>query len=298
MNQPTETSKGYLYALLSFLSWGLLPIFWKGIKMVPAFEILAHRIFWSFLFLLIWILFKKRKEVHNLLLDRKKRNSLFFAGILVSSNWGVYIYAVNSDRIMEASLGYYINPLVSVFLGILLLGEKLDRLKQLALVLASAAVLYFTIDYGRFPYIALYLALSFGFYGLMKKRQGLEAMSALTIETLSLAPLAALFIGYKVLDGSGSLFMHSWQIDTLLLFTGIITTLPLYWFSRGAQKIPLTSIGFMQYITPTIMLILAVMVYKEPFPHEKIIAFGMIWLALGFYSIAMWKNARNSYRSI
>jgi chloramphenicol-sensitive protein RarD len=174
----------------------------------------------------------------------------------------------------------------------IILKEKMDKLKSIALIIASIAVIYLTLDFGRFPWIALMLAVSFAFYGLVKKTAGIQAIPALAVETLILTPLAGLFILWGIVNGSGTLFSGEISIDFYLILTGIVTTLPLYWFAKGAQLIPLSAIGFMQYIGPTLMLLIGVIVYDEPFKKEQMIAFGLIWLALVLYTISMIRNTR------
>lgn len=292
MENPKNSGIGYIYALQAFFAWGILPLYWKLLSKIPALEVLAHRIFWSFVFLAIFILIKKHRNLTELLKQRKTRNSLLISSLLIGGNWGLFIYAVNINQIVEASLGYYINPIVNVLLGMIILKEKMDKLKSIALIIASIAVIYLTLDFGRFPWIALMLAVSFAFYGLVKKTAGIQAIPALTVETLILTPLAGLFILWGIVNGSGTLFSGEISIDFYLILTGIVTTLPLYWFAKGAQLIPLSAIGFMQYIGPTLMLLIGVIVYDEPFKKEQMIAFGLIWLALVLYTISMIRNTR------
>lgn len=292
MENSKNNTVGYIYALQAFFAWGILPLFWKLLSDIPAMEVLAHRIFWSFVFLLLFILIKKQKNIIALLKQKKTRNSLIVSSLLIGGNWGLFIYAVNINQIVEASLGYYINPIVNVLLGMIILKERLNTLKTIALIIASISVIYLTIDYGRFPWIAIILALSFGFYGLVKKTAGIEAIPALTVETFILAPIAAGFIFWKIFDHSGALFSGNISTDTYLILTGIVTTLPLYWFAKGAQRIPLSAIGFMQYIGPTLMLLIGVFVYDEAFKREQIIAFSLIWFALILYTISMIRGTR------
>lgn len=292
MGAKSTTTTGYIYTLQAFLAWGILPIYWKLLNSVPALEILAHRIFWSFIFLFAWLLWTKQKRIWDLLKQKKTRKSLLLSSLLIGSNWGLYIYAVNSDQIIEASLGYYITPLMNIMLGMLVLKEKLDKLKLSALIIASLSVIYLTLDYGQFPWISIYLAISFSLYGLIKKTAGIEAMPALSIETLILTPIAAIFIGYKMILGSGALFAGPNFIDIMFILSGVATTLPLYWFAKGAQRIPLSSVGFMQYIGPSIMLIIGIVMYGERFKQEQAIAFGLIWIALVLYTTSMIRNTR------
>ncbi|PXX98783.1 EamA family transporter RarD [Marinifilum breve] len=293
MENNKNNTVGYIYALQAFFAWGILPLFWKLLSDIPAMEVLAHRIFWSFVFLLLFILIKKQKNIIALLKQKKTRNSLIVSSLLIGGNWGLFIYAVNINQIVEASLGYYINPIVNVLLGMIILKERLNTLKTIALIIASISVIYLTIDYGRFPWIAIILAGSFGFYGLVKKTAGIEAIPALTVETFILAPIAAGFIFWKLFDHSGALFSGNISTDAYLMLTGIVTTLPLYWFAKGAQRIPLSAIGFMQYIGPTLMLLIGVFVYDEAFRKEQIIAFSLIWFALVLYTISMIRGTRH-----
>lgn len=297
MENSKSSSIGYIYALQAFFAWGILPLFWKLLSDIPALEVLSHRIFWSFVFLLLFILIKRQRNIVDLLKQRKSRNSLIISSLLIGGNWGLFIYAVNINQIVEASLGYYINPIVNVLLGMLILQERLDKLKTVALVIACIAVIYLTIDYGKFPWIAIILAGSFGFYGLVKKTAGIEAIPALTVETFILAPFAGVFIVWQLMDGSGALFSGSLSTDTYLILTGIVTTLPLYWFAKGAQRIPLSAIGFMQYIGPSLMLLIGVFVYDEPFRREQVIAFSMIWFALLLYSFSMVRNTKQKVKA-
>jgi len=292
MSTQQSQASGYLYTFQAFLTWGLLPIYWKWLSHIPALEILAHRIFWSLIFVMLFLVWKKNLKLTPIFRNKKSLTTLIITGFLVGSNWGIYIYAVNANHIVEASLGYYITPLLNVALGILFLKERLNRIQLIALLLAATAVIYLTVDYGRFPWISIYLAVSFGVYGLLKKMSGVEAMPALAIETLALTPFAFGYIIWKMIDGSGHLFMESRTVDFLLIMAGVATTMPLYWFGLGAKRISLTSVGFMQYIGPTIMLFLGIFIYQEEFPIEKQIAFFFIWLALALYSYSVFRGYR------
>lgn len=293
MTDPKNVqTSGYIYTMQAFISWGLLPIFWKWLNHLPAIEILAHRIFWSLVFVMALLAARKQLHLGAIFKDRKAFGALVITGLLVGSNWGVYIYAVNANHIVEASLGYYITPLVNVALGMIFLGERLNRLQQIALFLAVIAVAYLTIDLGRFPWISIYLAISFGLYGLIKKLSGVEPMPALAIETMVLTPFALGYIVWGLLSGEGHFFTDSRTTDLLLVLAGVVTTLPLFWFGVGAKRIPLSSVGFMQYIAPTIMLLLGIFLYDEVFPVQKQIAFTCIWLALVLYSYSVIKMYR------
>ena len=289
---PTDQGQtsGYIYTFLAFFCWGLLPIYWKLLNHMPAEEILSHRIFWSLIFVLVFLAWKKQLKLAYIFRNKKALGTLMITGLLVGSNWGIYIYAVNINHIIEASLGYYITPLINVALGILFLKERLNKIQLLALILAAGAVTYLTVDYGQFPWISIYLAVSFGLYGLLKKMSGVEAMPSLAIETLVLTPFALAYIIWGMVSGRGHLFTESIQTDFLLIMAGVVTTLPLYWFGLGAKRISLTSVGFMQYVAPTIMLLLGIFMYREGFPKEKQVAFSAIWIALALYTYSIIKN--------
>ncbi len=284
--QQNQTS-GYIYTFQAFLTWGLLPIYWKWLSHIPALEILAHRILWSLVFVVLILAWQKKLQFKAIFRNRKAWMTLAVTGLLVGSNWGVYIYAVNIDHIVEASLGYYITPLLNVALGVIFLHERLNKVQLLALTLAAGAVVYLTVDYGQFPWISIFLAATFGVYGLLKKMSGVDALPALAIETMVLTPFALGYIVWGMYTGHGHLFNESAKIDFLLIMAGVATTLPLYWFGIGAKRISLTSVGFMQYIGPSIMLFLGIFIYKEGFPQEKQIAFSAIWIALALYSYSI-----------
>jgi len=292
MTQQKEQTSGYVYTFMAFLTWGLFPIYWKMLSHIEAIEVLAHRIFWSLIFVILLLVWKKKLQLASIFKNKKALLTLIVTGILIGSNWGIFIYAVNEGHIIEASLGYYITPLLNVGLGMLFLNERLNKIQLVALILAAAAVLYLTIDFGRFPWISMLLASTFAIYGLLKKLSGVEALPSLAIETLVLAPFALAYIIYKMSLGTGALFAENRMIDILLIMAGVVTTMPLYWFGLGAKRISLTSVGFMQYIGPTIMLFIGIFMYKEGFPKEKQIAFAAIWMALVFYSYSI----VNAYR--
>lgn len=285
--------KGIVYTTVAFFAWGVLPFYWKALGAVPAFEILAHRILWSFVFITIVLAVRRNTQVKALLKDPRSRKSLLVTSALIGLNWFTYVYAVNSEHIVEASMGYYINPLVSVFLGIVILKERLNLLQIFSFVLACVGVLYLTMDYGKFPWIAVLLACAFGLYGLFKKTSNLQSLPSLMIETMLLSPLALGIIVYQASISRGSFFSISIKTDFLLIFAGVITTLPLYWFAQGAKRIPLSSVGFLQYIAPTLMLCIGVFVYNETFTRAHLISFGLIWIALVLYSLTLVRTSRS-----
>ncbi|OLQ45645.1 transporter [Bacillus licheniformis] len=297
--QYSETKKGVLYTAVSFIMWGLFPLYWKLLAQLPALDILAHRIIWSFVFMCILLFFLRQwKTGWQELRSLKKKGgilSLFLASILISINWFVYIWAVNHGFLLEASLGYYINPLVSVLLGILFLKEKLNRLQLVAVSIAAAGVIISAFQYGSIPYVALLLAFSFGLYGLSKKRTSLSSAIGLTLETFMIMPIA---LGYLLLSGhaqpAGAESGETWM---LLFFAGVFTALPLLLFAEGAKRLPLYQVGILQYIAPTITLLIGLFVYHEPFSSSKAFTFSCIWAALLLFTFSQvkWKRASKSH---
>ena len=275
--------QGYFYVTLAYLSWGLLPVYWKHLDVLPAVYILAHRILWSSIFTLALCFFAKRNYLRKYFTNWKSLAGLMITGILVSANWGVYIYAINSEQIVEASLGYFINPLVSIVLGMVFLGERLNKIQIMALFLAITGVIYLTFNYGHFPWIAVVLALTFGVYGLLKKKMNYDSMSALSVETSLVAPIA---LGYLIFENSNEIVVFTTQpytITVLLVLSGVITALPLYWFGTAAVRIPLFSIGFFQYLAPTIKLFIGIHIFHETFSSTHAVSFSFIWAGLILY---------------
>lgn len=281
----SEGQKGIIWAAGAYIVWGVLPIYWKTLQHVPSAEILTSRVLWACLFTLIIVILMGnlstlRNDLIALWRNKKAFWSLFSASFLITANWFLYIWAVNSSHMVETSLGYYINPLVSVLLGIFFLKERLTKAQLAAFFIAAIGVLILTVSYGRFPWLAFALALSFGLYGLMKKTIKLDALRGLTIETMFVLPFAIVFYVYLFMTGKAVLFHDTIQTDFLLLLTGAATAIPLLLFTKGAQNIPLYMIGFLQYIAPTCMLILGVIIYGESFALIDMISFSFIWFAL------------------
>jgi chloramphenicol-sensitive protein RarD len=278
--------KGIFYAFGAYLIWGLFPIYWKLLKHVPAIQLVGHRIIWSFL-LLAAILFATRKwrELRAPLSDRKILCIYFIAALLVGANWSIYVWAVNSSYIIEASLGYFINPLLSVFLGVVFLRERLRLFQWIAIGIAAAGVLFLTVDYGHLPWISLSLAFTFGFYGLVKKIAPLSSLNGLTIETGILFLPAFLFLAYQDRLGQGA-FLHTDIVSNLLMAgAGLITTIPLLLFVSAARRIPLSMVGIIHYITPTCQFLLGVLAYGEVFSATRAIGFGIVWIALIIFGV-------------
>ncbi|MFD1172564.1 EamA family transporter RarD [Oceanobacillus picturae] len=289
MNAKQEQT-GILLTAGAYLLWGFLPIYWKAVNHVSAGEILAHRIVWSFVFMLVLIALLGKwstvlKECKAILTNKKQLIAVIFASIMITLNWLTFIWAVNSDHVLQASLGYYINPLISILLGILVLKETLTKRQLVSFILAGAGVLFLTVSYGVFPWVSLLLAISFGLYGLFKKRLDVGAFASLTIETMFITPIAILYLLIipENIFQANTFFTPS---TMLLIGAGIVTAVPLLLFAGGARRIPLAMIGFLQYIAPTIMLILGVFVYNETFTTAHLIAFSLIWIALINYMLS------------
>ncbi|MFX3617098.1 MAG: EamA family transporter RarD [Sporolactobacillus sp.] len=286
-----EHRKGSFYAVAAYLMWGLFPLYWIPLQKIASFEILSHRIVWSFVFMTVLLLVEHKfsqflAALHTFLASPKQFLLIVLASFLISINWFIYIWAVTHGHVVESSMGYYINPLVSILLAILFLKEKLTRWQILAVILAAAGVLVQTVGFGRFPIIALALAFSFGFYGLTKKLIPMDATLELTFETLCILPIALYYLIHLQISGTAAFASGSMAIDLLLIGTGIVTAVPLLFFAEAAQRISLTMIGFFQYITPTISLIIGITVYKEIFNWIQLISFSFIWLGLIVFSLS------------
>ncbi|NEQ49696.1 MAG: EamA family transporter RarD [Leptolyngbya sp. SIO3F4] len=277
-----NTKTGPLYAFLAYGSWGLLPIYWKFFSSVSPIEVLSHRMIWSLVFLgLILTLQKRLSELRKLPL--RQVIGLLATALLLSINWGLYIYGVNTDRVVETSLGYFINPLVSVLLGFIVLRERLYRGQQIAVVLASIGVGYFIWQFGAVPWIALFLAGTFALYGLLRKMVAVSPMVGLAVETALMTPVGLLMIFYWSATGTGS-FGSSPGLTLLFIGAGVATSMPLLWFNNAAKRLSLATLGFCQYMAPSIQLILGVFLYREPFTQTHLISFSLIWTALVIYS--------------
>ena len=279
---------GVGYALGAFGLWGLFPIYFKAVAAVPAPEVLAHRILWSVVFVAVLLAgLRQWRGVAAALRDRRTALRLLLSAVLIAVNWLTFIWAVAHDRVLEASLGYFITPLVSVLLGRLVLGEALARLQWLAVALAALGVGYMLAGLGKLPWVSLVLAATFGSYGLARKTTAVAAAPGLFVETLLLAPLA---IGFLLWLGEAGTFARvSLRWDLLLAAAGLVTALPLILFAQAARRLRLASVGLFQYITPTCQMLLAVFAFGEAFTRGHAITFGCIWLALALYSFSAWR---------
>lgn len=278
-------NKGMLYAIAAYGLWGLFPLYWKTLQHVPALEILSHRMAWSLLFVLVLLVVRRQWGWLKTAVSQPKTLLLFTASaILLSLNWFVYIWGVNAGHIVETSLGYFINPLVSVLMGVFFLGEKLRRGQWAAIGLAAVGVVYLTVRYGALPWIALTLATSFALYGLIRKTAPLGSLEGLSLETALMFFPALGYLLYLEAAGTAA-FGHVDTLTTVLLgFAGVATAVPLLLFAAGARLIKLATIGILQYIAPTLQFLLGVLVYHEPFTLDRLIGFSLIWLALLLYS--------------
>jgi chloramphenicol-sensitive protein RarD len=284
---------GVGYAAAAYLLWGLFPLYFHALAGVPAPEILAYRIACSALFLAALVSFTGRwREVLRQLRAPRTLMSLAVSAVFISANWLVYVWAVNAGRVLEASLGYFVNPLVSVVLGVVFLREPLTRAQRIAVIIAAAGVIALVVRAGTFPWVALALAVTFGLYGLIRKRVPVDATAGLFGEVALLAPLAGLYLASLGAANSGH-FGAGARVTLLLAASGVVTAVPLMWFAKGVQRLRLSTIGLLQYLNPTVQFAIAVLVFREPFSAAHAAAFGCIWLSLAIYSIEALALARN-----
>jgi chloramphenicol-sensitive protein RarD len=278
---------GIWFAVAAYLSWGILPLYWKLLSRVPAQQILAHRIIWSWAILSILLHYRKRwPEFRRIFAVRINRITFLGTSIILAVNWFIYIWAVNSGHVVDTSLGYFINPLVSVLLGVVMLKERLNFWQLVSVILAAVGVAYMTLHYGKFPWISLSLALTFGFYGLIRKTARVESLAGLAGEMTFLSPAALIFLGLLFAQGQNAAGSAPVHIHFLLIGAGFVTAMPLLWFNIGVRRIPLSTIGFLQYISPSMQLLLGVFVFHEAFTIDHAVTFGLIWTALALYTLS------------
>ena len=290
-----EKNKGIFYAIGAYLMWGLFPIYWKQLETISALQLIGHRIGWSFILLILFVLLTRQwKSFRSVAFTAKTIRIYLIAAVLISVNWFTYVWAVNHNFVVESSLGYYINPLFSVLLGVIFFRERLRFIQWIPIALAAIGVIYLTVTYGSLPWIALTLAFSFGLYGMVKKTAPLNSLYGLTLETGLLFLPALAFLIFSETTGQGA-FLHSGPLkDWMMVGAGLVTTVPLLLFSSAALRVPLTTIGILQYITPTMQFLLGVLVYKEPFTHNDLIGFGLVWAGL----ILFWVEGLFARRNI
>jgi len=289
--QDNGRTAGICSIAASYFLWGILAIYWRCIDEVPAFEILAHRIFWSFLFVVLIIVLTKKTgsfwaEVRQLVCDKSRIFSLVMCALLITINWLIYIWAVNAERILETSFGYYMNPVLSVFLGIVVLKERLSFWQLIAFLLVAVGVANMAFSLRSVPWVSISLAVSFAFYGLYKKKVNLSAFTGIALETLLVMPVALGYIIYLHHLGVGAFGQGKTLVTAMLFGAGVVTAVPLLLFSYGANRLPLMLVGFIQYLSPTLTLLIGVFVYHEHFTTVHMISFGFIWLALIVFSLA------------
>jgi chloramphenicol-sensitive protein RarD len=282
-----------LFGFGAYFIWGLFPLYWRLLKPAGAVEILAHRMLWSFIFVLLALAALRRWSWFRELAARPKVLAILaLAAVLISVNWGTYIYGVNTGRVVETSLGYFITPLVSVLLGVVVLGERLRRTQWLAVGIGAAAVLILTVDYGHPPWIAFVLACSFGTYGLLKKTAGAPAAEGLAVESGLLAPLALCYVLWLESTGDAHFGHVSPGHTALLISAGAITAVPLLLFAGAANRVPLTTLGVLQYVAPVMQFGIGVLVLHEPMPPARLAGFALVWLALAVFTADGLRNHR------
>lgn len=279
-------NKGVWYAIGAYGMWGLFPIYWKALHHVPALQLISHRVVWSSLVLLtVLVASRQLRWFRDAGPDWRVLCLYLASAVIIGANWLIYIWSVNAGFIIETSLGYFINPLVSVLLGVVVLRERLRPAQWLPIGLAAAGVLYLTFTYGTVPWIALSLAATFGSYGLIKKISPLGSLYGLALETGLLLPPALLYLFIVEATGESAFLHHGTASDLLLVGAGFISTLPLLLFSSAARRIPLSQIGILQYISPTLQFLLGVLVYREPFGRAQLVGFAIVWVALAISAV-------------
>lgn len=293
MSMENEQRKGGIFACLAFLMWGLAPIYFKQIQHVSAFEILTHRVVWSVVFLVLVVsVLKYWDKVKRIVVQPKIMLMLVLTSSILGFNWSLFIWAVNNNHMLDASLGYYINPLLNVLLGMLFLGERLRKLQGFAVFLAFAGVVLQLVSFGSFPVVAFSLATSFAIYGLLRKKLPVEALPGILLEALILLPVALIYWWVMAPTPTSDLIVNDWHTNALLISAGIITTLPLLCFTGAAKRLQYTTLGFFQYIGPSLMFMLAVVFYDEVFDAERVITFACIWSALAIFTWDSYHQSR------
>jgi len=294
-----DSRRGLIFGALAYTLWGTFPLYWTLLQPAGAIEILAHRIVWSVLTMVVILVLSRRVgHFRALLRDRRRLLLLVCAALVITVNWGGYIWGVNNDRVVETSLGYFINPLVTVLMGVLLLGEHLRRLQWIAMALALLAVVVLTVDYGQPPWVALLLAFSFATYGLLKKTAGAGAVESITLETLVIAPFAAAYLVWLVAAGQSSFGAHGVGHALLFTTTGVITAIPLMLFGAAANRVSMVSLGLLQYLAPILQFALGILVFHEDMPASRWIGFGLVWVALAIFTVEALNHRRRQLRLV
>lgn len=294
---PGLDRKGLAIAIGAFVLWGLMPLYWHLLKIVPALQIVAHRVLWSAVLVALWLAWSQgRGWFAAILRNRRLAAMLTLAGLCIGLNWSLFIWAVNAGHVVETSLGYFINPLLSVLIGVLFLRERLNTLQWASVGIAACGVLWLTFNYGSFPWIALSLAASFGAYGLIRKLAAVDSVAGIGFENaVLLLPALALLVSQEVSGQGGFLPGASawgWGVDLLLVFGGALTALPLIGFAYAVRRVPLSTVGLMQYISPTLSFLTGVFFFHEPFDRDRAIGFVFIWIALALFMTDSLRRAR------
>lgn len=293
-----QIQAGFITTTSAFLFWGIAVMYWKLLKHVPALELISHRILWSFGFVLLLLLVSGNfRQYGSVLRDRRKVLLLLISALFLGANWLTFVWAVNAGYVVECSLGYFINPLVNVILGLLVFREKLRPGQILSVVIATVGVLNLTLNFGRFPWIALLLAGTFGTYGMLHKKMQIDSLPALGIETLFLLPLALTVILVREIGPSGAFLHAGLRSSILLMVAGAVTATPLLLFNHGVRRLRLSTVGLIHYLTPTCMFLLGVFFYREPFGRAQLISYILIWLALLIFSLEGIRHHRQQLRS-
>ena len=294
-----EARRGLLYGVACYLIWGLFPLYWPLLEPAGAVEIMAHRVVWSLVFVLVVLTVRRRWAwLRPLLADRATMTRLSLAAVLIAANWALYIWGVNNEHVVETSLGYFINPVVTVLIGVVVLHERLRRLQWAAVAVGAAAVVVLTVDYGRPPWIALGLAASFATYGLLKKQVGphVGALQSLAVETTVIALPALGFLVALEVRGDGQLGHSGAGHGLLLASAGVVTAVPLLFFAAAARRVQLSVLGLLQYLTPVLQFLLGVLVYEEPMPASRLVGFALIWTALALLTYDGLRHRRRAAR--
>jgi len=291
----TESRRGLLLGVAAYGIWGLFPLYWPLLEPAGAVEILAHRILWSCVTMGLLILALRRTPaVRAIIANHRVRGLLVLAACLITVNWAVYIWGVNNGHVVETSLGYFVNPLVTVLMGVFILGERLRRWQWVALTVAALAVVVLTVDYGRPPWIALTLALTFGSYGLCKKQANTPAIESLTFETMVIGPVALAYLTWLTWQGESSATGHGAGHVLLLMSSGIVTAVPLVCFGGAAIRVPLVTLGLLQYLTPTLQFALGVLYFHEDMPAGRWAGFVLVWVALAIFTVESLRQRRRT----
>jgi len=293
----TSTRRGTLFGAAAYLLWGLFPLYWPLLAPSGSLEVLAHRVLWSLVVVVLLLAATRRlQSVRAVLADRRRMLQLTAAAVVIAVNWGTYIYGVTNERVVETSLGYFVNPIVTVLLGVLVLGERLRRTQWAALGLAFVAVVVLTVENGRPPWIALLLAFSFALYGLLKKTARVGAVEGLAVESAVLLPVAAAYVGVLGATGAGTFASEGAGHAVLLALSGLVTAVPLLLFAGAASRVPLTTLGLLQYLAPTMQFLLGVTLFDEPLPPVKLLGFVLVWAGLALFTADLVRHHRRALR--